>query len=603
MSLRQSGDESRPRYVLWLWDAALAGLTFAVVAPPLLTARLPYDHDLVHLFRMVYAEDALRQQGLWSWRWMPSMARGYGYPLFNYYAPGAVYLSAVLTIAAGSFALAKSLTGLSLLIFGWVAMWLWVRSRWAPEAAAPAAALYTLAPYHLLDIHVRGAYSEALALSIVPAVLWAGERAWMTGKRRFIVAGGCLWALIVLSHNLSAMVFSALFLLYFAIVAVAEKNRRPAAGAMAMFAVAVGLAAFFWLPAVAEAGEVRLDRITSKRYDFRDHFVYFPQFFQRDWGLGLSVPGPDDEMSFQIGLVHVIILSVSVALYFGATGCLRRADFLWMGFWQCVAVASVVLMMQVSVGLWELVRPLQLLQFPWRLLGVVMLAASALVAPVLHRIPLPLRWLAGVAVVALAIGAYYPCCKVWYWERPDQMFGRNLSVAVLQTDEIIHMVTTTVENEYLPRTVEEFPAHPPKSDYDATTGVEVTDFAHRRNTYRFHVRAADFGQIVLHQFAFPGWRASVNGEPAAIFTIAPHGEIGLEVPAGKADVTVWFGATPSRQVGRAISVLTVLGIMVWLAVGRRRLKSGKERAVNSVESDKLPEGRGAYPAIGKRCDR
>lgn len=588
-----SKDKSRPRYGLWLWDTALAALTFLVVAPPLLTSRMPYDHDLVHLFRMVYAEDALRE-GIWSWRWMPSMARGFGYPVFNYYAPAAVYLSVAWKAVAGSFAVAKSLTGLSLLVFGWVAMWLWVRSRWSAEAAAPAAVLYTLAPYHLLDIHVRGAYSEALALSIVPAVLWAGERAWTTEKRRFLVVGGVLWALIVLSHNLSAVVFSLLFLLYFGTVAVGEGKRRPATGATVMFVLAVGLAAFFWLPAIAEIGAVPIERITSARYDFHDHFVYFRQFFLRDWGLGLSVPGPDDEMSFQIGWVHVTVLSVSVALYFCEAGRLRRADFVWMGFWQFVAVASIILMMHVSVGLWELLRPLQWLQFPWRLLGVVMLATSALVAPILHRLPPPFRWFGGAAVVALAIAVYHPCCKVWYAERSDQIFGRDLSVSTLQSDSIVHMVTTTVENEYLPRTVKEFPASPPQSEYDVTSGVAVTDFEHRKNTYAFHVRADKPGQLVIHQFFFPGWRASVNGERVTIHVVAPHGEIGLQVPPGEARVRIWFGGTPWRWAGRAISALTLLVVVAWLAFRRRGPEVAETRAIEEPSAPVPASGVGEH---------
>ena len=45
-----------------------------------------------------------------------------------------------------------------------------------------------------------------------------------------------------------------------------------------------------------------------------DHFPTLLQLLLPSWGSGFSVPGPDDSMSFQIGVAHVVVLIAATML-------------------------------------------------------------------------------------------------------------------------------------------------------------------------------------------------------------------------------------------------------------------------------------------------
>jgi len=561
----------------WAWSLGLALVALALVAPPLFQSRLLYAHDLNHIPRVAFAHDAL-EHGMLSWRWLPAMARGYGYPLFSFYAPASVWLSVLLWELTGRFVLAHNLTVLCIMALGWAAMWLWVRARWSAFEAGPAALLYTLAPYHLLNTHVRGAMAEALALAIFPAVLWAIERALQSRRKTWIALAGLLWALLVLSHNLSALILSVLALAYFGLTSLWERRAVPAVAGFGAFGLGVGLSAFFWLPAIAELGATQIEWATVDYFQYYNHFVHFHQFFQTSWEWGASVPGPDDSMSFQIGWVHVavLLLSLTPCVFFRSRLAVR--DRFWTAFWQIAALAAVWLMMESSAAVWRAVPPLQMLQFPWRLLGIVTLAASVLIAPILRTTPGVFRWPTAGGIVLLALVAYQPYTQPTYVRETANAFERALSIPLLQANPEFFLSTGTSMQEYLPRTVREIPPKPPAAEYVAPPGLAVTGYTHRKNTYRFSARASAPGRLVINQFHFPAWRATIGGRRVPLHAVPPYGTIGIDVPAGESRVELWFGSTPWRTAGRVVSALTLLGILAVLGGGRLRRERRPETA-------------------------
>ena len=80
-----------------LCTVVLAGVVAVVVASWL---RPDIDWDATadgpnHLLR-VYVFDAMLRRGEWFPRWVPDLYLGYGYPLFNFYAPGTYYVASAL---------------------------------------------------------------------------------------------------------------------------------------------------------------------------------------------------------------------------------------------------------------------------------------------------------------------------------------------------------------------------------------------------------------------------------------------------------------------------------------------------------------------------
>jgi hypothetical protein len=87
------------------------------------------------------------------------------------------------------------------------------------------------------------------------------------------------------------------------------------------------------------------------------------------------------------------------------------------------------------------------------------------------------------------------------------------------------------------------------------------------------VEAVADGLLVLSEVSYPGWHASVDGNPAPLVT-ADGLLRGIPVAAGRHQVRVWY-APLSLQVGGIISALTIVGGAIASAVLlRRRSHSG-----------------------------
>jgi len=79
------------------------------------------------------------------------------------------------------------------------------------------------------------------------------------------------------------------------------------------------------------------------------------------------------------------------------------------------------------------------------------------------------------------------------------------------------------------------------------------------------------GIVVVAELHHPGWRAFVDGQPAALLRV-DHAIMGVRVPAGPHTVTLTF-APPSFMLGAGISLLAVL-VTLWFLVSRHRSGAG-----------------------------
>ena len=68
------------------------------------------------------------------------------------------------------------------------------------------------------------------------------------------------------------------------------------------------MAAFYVFPALSERKLIRLTALTTGYFDNLHHFVAPAQWVRWEWGFGSSVDGPDDGLSFQIGILQWIVI-------------------------------------------------------------------------------------------------------------------------------------------------------------------------------------------------------------------------------------------------------------------------------------------------------
>jgi hypothetical protein len=132
-------------------------------------------------------------------------------------------------------------------------------------------------------------------------------------------------------------------------------------------------------------------------------------------------------------------------------------------------------------------------------------------------------------------------------------------------------IGTTSFGEYLPIWVQQTPHESPLlSLYQTGATIERLDQAYLPNQAK--VEAASYGfnrldltinapesyQAVFHTFYFPGWQASVDGQPAPIAPVTERGLIGVTMPAGRHRLQLAFAETPLRLAADFVSILALL---------------------------------------------
>ena len=130
----------------------------------------------------------------------------------------------------------------------------------------------------------------------------------------------------------------------------------------------LGLSAIFWIPAFLEYRFVRVDQWVGGRFAFGDDFVEIFQLFSPQWGYGASIPGPNDDAGFQIGLVALVLLVISFLIVPKLPDTLTRRTFY---FFQAITVILIFLTTPASYIVWAVLPLSAFAQFPWRLLVII----------------------------------------------------------------------------------------------------------------------------------------------------------------------------------------------------------------------------------------
>jgi hypothetical protein len=271
----------RFRFDPWLGCAALLALIpiFTILRP-----GLPSTADgQVHLLRALQASHLLRA-GLFYPRWAPDFYFAYGYPFFNFYAPGAHML--VSWLALSGLGVLRSMVAaqvLALLLYptgAYLAARALLPTSRAPRSAAPAAllcaALYLYAPLRWRELFTQGNLSQLLALALLHWCAWALTRAARQASLRWAAGAGMLLAILVYVHHPSALLaFPALAVYALALAVIAAGNLRASragrgiAAVAGAFCVGVLLSAPFWLPAIVEQRYVNIGNIQQGMFNAR----------------------------------------------------------------------------------------------------------------------------------------------------------------------------------------------------------------------------------------------------------------------------------------------------------------------------------------------
>lgn len=557
-------------------------LTLGLIAvyPILFGPALPCSDDAAfHLLRLTQL-DHLIQQGVLYSRWAPDMAHGYGLPLFNFYAPLSYYLAEAISLIGPGVYFGMRLT-LALAVWGGgFSMYRLARDHFSHHGALLAAIAYLYAPYQGYDIYFRGNLAEAVAWPLLPLALWAMGRLVRSGSRGWLVAAAFSYAIVLLTHNVFALIFSPLLALY----AAAEATSQYANGQMRprllqaglSLSLALGLSAFFWFPAMAEQTFVHIDRLLVPPV-----FVYWNNFLSLGELLTLPRSIHPDLLNPSpprgLGLVPVLVATLGLGglRWWRSSGSADSRSRQILFFALALAVYT-FLMLPLSQPLWDRAPLLPFVQFPWRLLGPAAVCLAMLVAAAGDWLATRPRW--GQALWALVAAALILTALFWFQPRYCPGLENPTAANIISYEQATVTIGTTAKGEYLPVTVPRFPPEPevaPAPFAAETLPSQVSIISQDARPLRIEaVLQASESQVVrLNQFHYPGWRVWVDDEIVPITPDPDFGLITFRLPAGQHQVRATFGETPLRLVADGVSLLCLL-ILLTLAGWHIRQRLG-----------------------------
>ncbi|MFZ1549957.1 MAG: hypothetical protein WAV53_00990 [Anaerolineae bacterium] len=623
------------------WLGLLLALTIPAWAALLAPGYFFGAHDAHHSVFYLVEFDAAIRDGAWWPRWGTDHAMGYGYPFWVVYAPFAYYVAEAFHLLGLGFTAAVKDTFLLAFLLSAAGMFLLVRRWWGDAAGLIAGLLYTYAPYHFVNIYVRAALAEFWAMVWFPWILLAWERLLeKPGDRRRLALAALSLAALFISHTVAMLFFTpwlVAYLLYRLLLPLARRRlaylpwRRAAAGerlksrlvgippgvhlrgrdagstrrvnpaarrdawrsdlravvraAQSLLAaglLAVGLAAIFLFPLLAEQRYIGQAVWVRNSYQVETNLVYFHQLFSTSWGFGYSVAGPDDGMSFQLGLAPLLLAVGGVGYSVRRRGQHRGL----LAFFLLTTVIVAGMMLAPAAVVWQWLPLGDLIQFPWRLLTLTALALAIMGG-------------ASVQILAVAIGDErrdVDHASAAETNRRPAVFALALFIIIASAAFLQPQWTPITARDESPLAIMDFEMEHPDmigvmqgtqqpfeetpllAQYLAGEPLQkaaiiegagtVTMLAHGARSGRLRVDAATPVQLVYYTYNFPGWTLTANGRPLEIITRPPYGLIGFELPAGTHLVTLRMGTTPARRAGDIVSGLSLL--IVVLLLWRRR---------------------------------
>ena len=512
---------------------------------PLFNKGLFPIHDDTQVVRVNQIAKALTQ-GHFPVRWSPDLGYGFGYPLFNFYAPLPYYFGGLIDYFLKDGILATKLMYFGGIILAGISMFILVSEFLDFLPSLLSAMLYLYAPYHAVQIYVRGAVGEYWAYGLLPLVVWGLYKISKTKNLKAVIITGFLIALIILSHNLISLIFIGfllLFLLLFAVYLLIRKRKLQIIYSLAV-SILIGLllSSFFWLPAVFESKYTNISSITTGGSDFHDHFLNLDQLWNSPWGFGGSAPGRADGMSFKLGKLQLLfgLLGILSVYWLKFRKKINNTHFIIINFILLLFLLSLIMSLGISIFIWnQLSFILKYVQFPWRFLVFMVFSLSFIAA-------FSLKLLKNNFIKNFLIILFILLTVIINQKYFKPQYFLNLTNNDYLKEEYVKWTVSGISDEYLPK---EF-IKPTNKNQIAVEPV---------NNY-FTISSLSEQQIILNRTAFPGWTVYLDGKIVKVESI--KGLLSFIAESGTHEVVLLLKNTPVQMIGNTLTIITFLGILL-----------------------------------------
>ncbi|MBL7036473.1 hypothetical protein ISR94_01305 [Candidatus Microgenomates bacterium] len=534
------------------WELVLITILGLSVAWPLLRGGYFSHQDDLQVIRIFEMRKCFAD-GQIPCRWVSSMGWGNGYPLFNFYGVFPYYLGAILSYFMG-FLAASKLLFLIALVGGSFGMYFLVSELWGKYAGITAAILYLFAPYKALDIYVRGALSESMGLALIPFVFYFFLKLiTKPGEKNIFFYSTLTLFFFLITHNIMTVIFLPILIVWIIYWLFATKWKSVKIIVISTL-LAIGLSSFFVFPAFFEKELVQTESLTRFELDYRANFISIKQlFFDRAWGYGTSIPGPEGGMSFQVGWPYWLLVGFSaVSLFFSRTiftSKIRKSTKVLVVGIVGTFIVSVLMTHNKSTFVWESFRILQFFQFPWRFLSLTVFSASILGGFVIFSVKKKWQKIFAIIVIVSTV------ILNWSYFKPREFF--DVTSKQKLTGELWEQQRRGAILDYLPKTALEPREAAPEAPLVISGEASVVDFKNRSNRWEFKAEVSELSEIHIPVYYFPNWEVKVDGKSYPSTHDNLLGRISVTLDKGDYKIEGRFKNTPLRTISNIITIVSI----------------------------------------------
>jgi len=553
----------------------------ALAIAGLLNSQYFSIHDDQHIARLYLLDQAVRQGSLYP-RWLGSLGFNFGYPLFNFYPPLIYYVAEFFHLIGFNLLWSLKLMIITGSFLSSIGMYLLGKRFFDKKTGLLAATFFTFFFYRMITIYIRGAWAEFFAMSILPFVFLGLDNLYRGNKRPFLFSLSL--GLLILAHPLIAFptfFFIGLFFIYYFFY---SKNRWFfLKNFLVGIFLALGLSAFFWLPSMIEKQYTLVDTIlTHELANYKIHFIYPYQFWFSPWGYGGSIAGPNDGISFQLGKIHIYLTIFSLAVFLFYFFIKKKKESIKIyGFLFFLLLFSLFMSSTYSQFVWDKIKYLWYLQFPWRFLTFSGIFISLIAAAGIYYFGKIIeldnklkKILFNLVIISLLI---ITVVKYSIYSKPHN--EKAYDEKKLTSFEEISWRVSKTSFEFSPKGIKT-----KKTELGTTTiGLEKQDLIKEIYTIvssdkevinietlvdefskkEFEVESKNPIEFRLNTFNFPGWQARLDGTEIKINDDNDYKLITVSVPEGNHKLVFAFKDTLIRTLGNLISIVSLVFLFLY----------------------------------------
>lgn len=506
------------------------------------------SHDLTHHVVRQISMDRNLKEGQFPPRWSGELNNGYGYPVFLFNYPLPSLLGEIFHLLGFGFVASVKAVLLISLIASVLGMYIFLKSLLkSNEASFLGSLFYLYAPIRFINVYVSAAVGSSLAMVFLPLVFWALVKLAQNGGLGTILIGSLSLAAFITSHNITVLMFMPLILGFGLLMLKASKEKSNLLKKYLLVGfLGLGLSAWFWFPAVFEAQFIRYSEAVGKVYE--DQFPSLRQLIYSPWGFGLSHPQTEGGMSYQVGLIHwlVVISSLGLVFVYWKKVQFRVTSLFFLFFFGL----SIFLMLKASLFFWDNLPWLDLMQYPFRILAISVFTASILAGLLVKY--LPFKKLATFVLLTLVLYANRNHLGINQQFNPGEEYYLNLKT------------TTTTHGEHLPKwgrvALQEASA---KLQF-ISGGGKIEYQKELSTNVAANIESSSSAVLRFNQFYFPGWKLEINGQSVRFDYLQEGEDYGLpvfKVQPGKSVFVAQFTSTWDRKIADAIGIFSAI---VWI---------------------------------------